>query len=471
MFFNMPTIFITSFHPLISRNILSTGLLEMLSKKFRIVLVVPLMKEAYFTERFGGTNSVVEGIDHRLSRKDIFLRNMFLACSATETMHVKRRSSLHTNLTKSNFVNGGLISYMTLYAWRAIASFLLGTILSYVGKSKILTNALRQIGNVLTGSSRVNELFDRHQPALLFSTDLQNEADVWCIASARRRGIQTIGMVRSWDNLSAKGIIRYVTDMVVVNNELIKHEAIRWNFVPAERIRVVGIPHYDRYVRGPAKSRPEFLKECSLDPNKKTILFAPIGERYMPNKTIDQEILGILAEHDVNIIVRMPPTDIAKIQVLQNAKAQIFFDDAGERSWKRGGSAPSRKASEIGDEDEERLINELLWSDCVVTGLSTIMIDGAVFDKPIVSVCFDKPEWNYWESFRRYHEYDHVKPVLQSGGVRIVYSPDELRTAVREYLVHPEKDSEGRKRIVGEQTFRFDGQSTKRLAAIIELMI
>jgi CDP-glycerol glycerophosphotransferase (TagB/SpsB family) len=273
-------------------------------------------------------------------------------------------------------------------------------------------------------------------------------------------------MVRSWDNLSAKGIIRYVTDVVVVNNELIKQEALRWNFVPAERIRIIGIPHYDGYVRGAKKSREVFLNECGLDPDKKTILFAPIGERYMPNKTIDQEILAILAERDVNIIVRMPPTDIATIHAPPASRANIFFDDAGERSWKRGGSAPSRKTSELGGDDEERLTNELQWSDCVVTGLSTIMIDGAVFDKPIVSVCFDIGS-SYWESFKRYHEYDHVRPVLRSGGVRIVYSPDDLRTAVQDYLVYPEKDREGRKRITDEQAYRFDGKSTERLAQVL----
>lgn len=444
----MKTIFITSFHPLISRNILSTGLLEMLSRRARIVLLVPLMKKAYFQERFGGGNVFVEGVDHRLTRRDLFSRRLFLAIADTQTLRIKKRSEF--------FVHKNPI--------RFFFSLMPGTI---VGHSRLLISLVRFFDRLITDTARLQALFEQYRPDAIFSTDVQNEIDVLCLREARRRKVTRIGMVRSWDNLSAKGIIREIPDTLAVNNEIIKWEAMRWSFVPEKRIVIVGIPHYDRYMKGVSKTREEVLREFGLDSAKKTVLFAPIGERYMPGKPVDQEILATLALLDVNIIVRLPPTDITHLEKVSDTKAHIFFDDAGERSWKRGGSAPSRKASEIGDDDERRLIAELGVSDVVVTGLSTMLIDGAVFDKPLISVCFDKPEWKYWESFRRYHAYDHVRPVLQSGGVRIVYSPEELQNAVGEYLLHPEKDREERKRIVDEQVYRFDGQSTKRLAEII----
>ena len=58
----MGTIFLTSFHPLISRNILMSGLPAMLSKDRRVVVFVPAKKADYFRENFSGPNVIVEGV-------------------------------------------------------------------------------------------------------------------------------------------------------------------------------------------------------------------------------------------------------------------------------------------------------------------------------------------------------------------------------------------------------------------------
>lgn len=450
--FFMKTIFITSFHPLISRNILSTGMLDVLRKQALIILLVPHMKHQYFQERFGGNGIIVEGVDHRLTRRDLFSRQLFLAIADTKTLRIKKRSEFFLHKNPAVF----------------LFSIIPGI---FIGRSSLMISFMRAFDRLATNTSRLNALFERYQPDAVCATDVQNEIDVLCLREARRRGIRSIGMVRSWDNLSAKGIIRELPDTLAVNNEIIKREAMRWSFVPEEKIIVVGVPHYDRYVNPKIMARDEWLRVLGLDHSKKTILFAPIGERYMPGKSVDQEILNALSSLDVNIIVRLPPTDIARLKNPSSATARIIFDDAGVRSWKQGDTPASRKLSEIGNEDEEKLIQELFLSDIVVTGLSTMLVDGAVFDKPLVSVCFDRPEWSYWESFRRYHQYDHVRPIIESGGVQIANSPDELAELIRAYCADPTRDAEGRKRIRHEQAFLLDGQSSRRLMnAIISVL-
>ena len=60
----MKTIFITSFHIYISRNLFYTDFLPTLleSDKLRIIILVPNDKKRYFEVHFGGPQVVIEGI-------------------------------------------------------------------------------------------------------------------------------------------------------------------------------------------------------------------------------------------------------------------------------------------------------------------------------------------------------------------------------------------------------------------------
>jgi hypothetical protein len=444
----MKTIFITSFHPLISRNIFSTGLLEMLSRNFRIVLFVPDMKKEYFEKEFSAENILIEGTHSKLTKKELIFRQLFLALSYTETLSIKKRSEFHQNRK------------IFTYIFSALPAFIFG-------RMHFAVRILRAIDVAFGSTGKFVHVFEKYTPALVFSTDIQNENDVELLYAAKKRGIPTIGMVRSWDNLTAKGLIRAIPDRFVVNNEVIQKEAMRYNFIPEKDISIVGIPHYDRYIAAPPKSREEFLKECGLDPAKKTIVYAPIGNRYLRFRQTDKEALEVLSEYDVNILVRIPPTDTVTLDGFKSKKATIFFDEPGTRTWKAGVAGAGKKMNEIAREDEEMLLHSLAYADLVVTGLSTICIDAAVFSKPVISICIDKPEWSYWDSFRRYHGYDHVRSLIESGGVKIAYSWEELREAVTLYFRDPLCDREGRMRLLKEQAFMLDGKSTERLATIL----
>lgn len=445
---DIKTIFITSFHPLISRNILQTGLLSALSKHVHIVIVVPEMKRDYFEKTFGDENIVIEGVDMKVARMDLIFRHLALILCATRTLAIKRCSEF--------FENGGL------------AVFIFNSIMSKLFSGKRFAIALfRWLDAAVADKGMHKELFERYKPALVFSTDVQNEHDVHFLRAARRRNIPTRGMVRSWDNLTSKGLIRVVPERLIVNNILIKREAERHDGIPSENISIIGIPHYDQYTDSVMVSRADFFKQWKLDSAKPLIMYAPIGKRYLREHQTDLEALTALSQLDCNILVRMPPTDAVRLDGFASKRAIVAFDEPGIRVWKAGHAGAGRKMNEISEEDEDRLRQALMYADVVVTGLSTIIIDAAVFDTPVISVCFDKPEWDYYESFRRYHEYEHIKPLLESGGVAIVRSEQELLDAVNAYFKDPSKDAEGRRRIIAEEAYQIDGRSTERLIEAI----
>lgn len=71
------------------------------------------------------------------------------------------------------------------------------------------------------------------------------EPDV--IKSARRLGLRTVMLVFSWDNLSSKAALHEHPDHVLVWNDTLAWEAGAFHGVPADRVRVLGAPNFDRF--------------------------------------------------------------------------------------------------------------------------------------------------------------------------------------------------------------------------------
>ena len=65
------------------------------------------------------------------------------------------------------------------------------------------------------------------------------------MACAKRAGVFRVGMVRSWDNITGKGLIRIKPDMLIVPNGIIKEEVIKYQSIPPKYIYVSGLPQMD----------------------------------------------------------------------------------------------------------------------------------------------------------------------------------------------------------------------------------
>lgn len=433
------TIFITSFHVLISRNILATPLLELLGQGgVEVVLLVPDGKREFFVRQFAGPGVRVEGVPTGLVRRDALLRYFALAGLATRTLAIKRKTEM-----------GGSGEWAATLA----------------GNRGVTRCLVRRASSLLTPRRRFSTLFEQYRPALVFATDVQNENDVRLLHEAHDRGTKTVGMVRSWDNLTAKGLIRFIPELLIVNNDIIKAEAVRLHAVPAALIRVVGIPHYDRYP-APAHPREEFSRRLGLDPAKPFLVYAPTGDRYLAKNRVDREVIRIIAAAlppDFELLVRMPPTDSANLEAV--IPPHVIVHRPGTHLSSQPGVF---KLSELTRDDDDLLRDTLAYGDLVVAGPSTIVVDAAVFDTPIILVGFDGDAAPpYYESIRRYWDYDHLGPILSSGGARLARSAEELRTWLGRYLGHPSYDRTGRERIRLEQCARLDGRSSQRLAEVL----
>jgi len=104
----------------------------------------------------------------------------------------------------------------------------------------------------------------------------------------------------------------------------------------------------------------------------------------------------------------------------------------------------------------------------IVNIASTMAIDAAVMDKPVVAVAFGvKGQQTRSKFFDNIFEHSHYRKLVETAGLRLVQSSNDLADAVRSYLVDPTIDGPGRSRLREELCFQLDGQAGMRAASVV----
>ena len=210
-----------------------------------------------------------------------------------------------------------------------------------------------------------------------------------------------------------------------------------------------------------------FLQKVGIDAEKRVILLTPVGDKF---GNTDAQIFDILCEairdkelpSDVEILVRVPPGDTVSLENFKACK-EIHIDYPGTEF-----NTYSRKANEMSYRDLLHLADSLYHSELVISSPSTMVIDGAAFDKPLILLGFEGREHkDYFDSFVHIYDYDHMQHVIKTGGTRMAKSPDELIDAINHYLNYPEEGENERKKIVDEQCVYTDGKSGERIARVL----
>lgn len=310
-------------------------------------------------------------------------------------------------------------------------------------------------------------LLKKLRPDAVFAAHLFDDAEIAILREAKRLGIPSVGFINSWDKLTARSAIRLLPDRLIVFNNIVKQEAIVHADIPEEKIAVSGIPQYDQYVSDTPVSREEFCRANGLDPAKSIILFAPMGRAFSDS---DWEVIDLLHEitgagslvKSVELFVRFQPNDffeereITKRPWLKYAYPGTRFGTARGGDW------------DMSFAELRNLTATLAHSALLVCYASSMSVDAAHFDKPVININFElKPASSLAKSPTQYYATEHYANVLATGGVKLVESPEELLQWINRYLTDPSLDREGRLRLVREQCGVTDGRAGERIAEAI----
>jgi hypothetical protein len=441
----MKTILITSFHPFVSRNIFATRFFEMLKgiNGIKIVIVCPEKKKDFLKKEYGAENVIVRGVPGRIRRIDAFFKDLAMAAVRTRSIYIMKK--MRIGFERPWFIN--LVSPL---------AFLLKPTIPFLYR-------------IFTAKNSYADIFEEYKPDVVFATDIFSSADCKIANEAKMRGVKVLGMVRSWDNLTTKGGFRIIPDVLAVNNEIVKNEAIKIHGIPEEIIKVVGVPHYDRYLC-PAEN--SLRKKFELH-GKKIILYSPLGDRIIKvgdgeiGKGFDDKIIkilsGIIPETHI-LFVRMPPTDTVFIE--EDIPENVVIERPGTIL---GTGVKAIKTAELSASDDSRLIETICASDVVLTVFSSIAVDALVLGKPVILIGFDPVNVDYWKSVARLHELDHMCPLI-NGGITIAKNKNSLSLEIQKYIKNSDADKNTRAKMCKEQAYSLDGKSSERLLKIVEDM-
>jgi hypothetical protein len=437
------------------RDVLRTAIFRTLKEAgTRVVLLTPAHDDPAFREEFGGENIHIEPLLPNEpgpweSRLEGLRVTLFSDLTRTIGMFSKPK------------VKRGPLKEAALSAARALSKKL--------GPRR--TEALLSRTNMaLFPDRRYDDLLRRYQPDLVCLTRVFGWAADWpVLKSAVRLGIPTVLLASSWDNLTSKGVFPARVNRVVVWNPIMADEAAELHGYSRDDIYIAGAPQFDVYAdKSQLPDRAAFFAKVGADPNKALITFAMTNVKVTPDEFDVLEMLwkrlreGALGR-PVQLLARVHPIAPHYGEVMPERLRNLpdlMFDLPG-RAGRHIDRDPTRA-------DMIHLAATMWHSDVVINTSSTIAIDAAALDTPVVCAGFDGHRTLPFErSVRRYHEYTHFRKLLDLGGVRVAHDLDQLVAHLRAYLDDPTLDHEGRQRIIEKQCLAIDGKAGERIGRYV----
>ena len=205
------------------------------------------------------------------------------------------------------------------------------------------------------------------------------------VRAARRLGIPSGLCVASWDNLTNKGLIHELPDLVIVWNEAQRLEAISLHGVPAERVVATGAHSYDHWFEWtPGTGRASFCARVGLSPEQPIILylcsspFVAPAEVPFVRRWVDKLRAGDGPLAEAGVLIRPHP---------QNADQwnRVHFPDDGQVAiWPRAGADPVTSAA------KSEYFDSIYHSSAVVGINTSALIESAIVGRPVHTVTVDE---------------------------------------------------------------------------------
>lgn len=444
---------ITVFHSLVSRNLLYESVLDKLRESgVEVVLLVPKLKEDHFQKLLGQKGIKVVAIDtaELVSHpRNIFLQRLAFLLIRSHYLWYKQ--------AERRDARGGVKAWL---------KYILERIFVLLFAHPYSRAPFRALFRRYADLGRLRKIIGELSPALVVSTDAFSLADSLVMRAAQAEGAHALSMVRSWDNCYSKGLLPVVPGSMLTNTGLLKQEAHDIHGVPLERIEVIGLPQMDAFFNPPAFDRAAFMRKIGADPEAKLVVFAPGGSvltdiDWQTCEMLRDALDGGAIAGKVHVLVRNHPHHPADLSRLV-ADPRFTVELPGQVM------DGNTKNTELLPNDQNHLRETLQAADVVLWVATTLGIDAAALNRPQIMVNFDGYEQRpYLQSVRKYHDEDHMKKLVATGGAHVARSREEMIEWINKYLEKPSLDSEKRQKIIDTQLVYADGRSGDRFARAV----
>src|SRR5512145_1223842 len=323
------------------------------------------------------------------------------------------------------------------------------------------------------------DLFASQKPDLVIASTAGWRLDRYLLREATLHHVPTMAAIVGWDNPSSYAIRGAPMDYATCWSQLQKDELVYGSDWNPERVHIGGIPSYDGYFRKEwLLSKDDYFKLHGLDPNRKLISYACSFVHFAPNYP-NVEALAKLVSADVlvepsQLLIRLHPSHFQdKPKIFAEERERIF---ALEKQYRNvhvvkpvalGGSL-----GYYGGEDMDEKSSMMAHSDVLVTVYSTMVVETAVHDTPIVAAVIDVPGgWNkkgkFSLSLKEIGDWPTHKRFRDAKAGRVAENETELCDILNAYLKNPSLDAVERRKFIEDEITFTDATSGRRTAEYI----
>lgn len=349
--------------------------------------------------------------------------------------------------------------------------FLLRVISAVFGNIKALRLFVRWVSFrfVPERVEEVAEYFDLYKPDLVFAASITAKSDTVFIKEACRRKITTVSMPKTWDTVT-RTYYHVVPDYFLAQNKILIENLVDLQDFPRENIYLVGFSEFDWYARKDIiRSREEHLKKFGLDPNLPVLFFGSQG-KWFPE---DVKVAKLIYQWVKNDELVKPCQMLVRPHFLFSGKVDPFlwFKDKERVAYD---NTYYYSEAFVGKWDPVTptivdFINTITHSDVLIIVLSTLALDGACADKPIINALF-------WSMFSGKKDITpnmaftstHYEWIFSTNGTSVAMNPEELKSLINQYLENPSLKSKERLALREKLCYKVDGKSSERMVNAIK---
>jgi CDP-glycerol glycerophosphotransferase (TagB/SpsB family) len=303
--------------------------------------------------------------------------------------------------------------------------------------------------------------------------------DRYLLRESARRGIPNMTVIVGWDNSSSYNVSGADVQWATCWSELQKEELVKGSDWNPEHVNIGGIPSYDGYFRKQwLMPRDEYFKLHGLDPKRKLISYASSFVHFAPNFPNIEALAKLVSSDSLvepsQLLIRLHPSHFQdRPKIFADERAQVF---ELEKKYPNvhvvqpvalGGSL-----GYYGGEDMDEKSSMMAYSDVVVTVYSTMLVETAVHDTPMIAATIDVPGgWNkpnkFSLSLKEIGDWPTHKRFREAKAGRVAMNEKELRATLNAYLKNPALDHTERRKFIEDEITFTDGTSGKRTAEFI----
>ncbi|MDZ4296059.1 MAG: hypothetical protein U1A16_01675 [Patescibacteria group bacterium] len=324
------------------------------------------------------------------------------------------------------------------YLPRTLRILLKTSLLRSLLKSSLCGTALRFAEHFIPPDERIRAELKEDIPAVVATGPVNmrfSSADLEYLKAARNLGIPTVLPVYSWDNLTTKGLIHILPDLVLVWNQAQAQEAKEHHGIGEKRVRISGAPFFDAwfsYLR-PATPREVFCARYGLRSKDPIILY--LGSSMNIAKDEIWLIKALRQALDTSTDKRLSSTQLIVRPHPANARIYESFKERDTIVLPRGGEFPT------GERAFQLFSDTLGVSVAAVSVNTSAMIEAIIADKPVIAIMPEAYRSTQMET-------QHFRHFLEVRAVECARSVEQCVKLIESLLDGKDRRVEGRRMLV-----------------------